>query len=383
MLLELDGHDFASALAFSPDGSHLALGNRMAPFSGLQVDVWRLENGRGLQTLDGLSGRIALVEFSRDGNRVAAMSHQWEIGVWDLKSGQLLYVFQAPAGPFADNAAIAFSDDNRSLAFTSGTNAVLWDLKNGKSKAWPLNPGFVDNVAFHPGLGKFLSCRVETKGGKWPAAGAPPIEHPRVARIREWSSKGLLDIAEITDFNWHVSKGAMARNASVLVLDGIDAGAKGKTRTVRIYSLPAAKELWSETIDPAAGSGGDLPLDPAGKFFSVQTYAVGKPLGAKLLEIGDGKTTNWLFIPQTLGPEAHFATTTANEGRDVRSVGLELRRNGQKTPLVTFPSRNSVGTAVQFNRAGTHFAWGTDDGAVILCDIAATQAKLAELHLGW
>src|SRR5207253_2661681 len=84
LLLELDHHDFVNAATFTPDGTHFATGNPMAPFSHLAVRVFQLENGRGLQTLHGLAGQIAQVDISHDSSRLAALSQSWEVGVWDL-----------------------------------------------------------------------------------------------------------------------------------------------------------------------------------------------------------------------------------------------------------------------------------------------------------
>jgi serine/threonine protein kinase/WD40 repeat protein len=382
LLFELDHHDFVTALAFSPDGTHLAAGNPRAPFSDFFVRVWQLENGRGLQTLDGLGGPIAFVELSHDGSRLAALSHLWEIGVWDLKSGKLLQVFPVPPGYLADNAAIALSGDNRYLAFTSGTNAVMWDLKTGKHlKTETLPRGMVDQVAWHPGLGKFISFRVETeKGQHWPFDRAADFrQDPRVGRLREWSLAGIKSLGVIKDFNKSVSDSALARNASILLVKGIRADDKGETEMVRAYALPAAKEIWS-------GSGHANPVSPDGKFHLYFAVEGGVAVRPKLLDFGTGKTEDlpedWPIVPDCLGPEGNYAASSVNEQRTGRAVGLKVQRRGDKTPLVVFGTRKS-GSASQFNLAGTHLAWGTTDGSVIVCDLAETQRRLAALGLGW
>ena len=64
-------------------------------------------------------------------------------------------------------------------------------------------------------------------------------------------------------------------------------------------------------------------------------------------------------------------------------VKASLCRGADPIPVASFLTDCSTPYALQFNRAGTHFAWGAIDGTVILCEIAATQAKLAEVMLGW
>jgi hypothetical protein len=72
IILELPFHDYATSLAFSPQGDRLAIANFHSPFYGLEIQVVRLENGRGLMSFHGLSGQIEFVEFSKDGSLLAA-----------------------------------------------------------------------------------------------------------------------------------------------------------------------------------------------------------------------------------------------------------------------------------------------------------------------
>jgi hypothetical protein len=86
-LLELKGAEFAVALAFSPDGRLLALGNVPNFNSPSQVCVFDLEFGRGIRTYRGLVSQVAKVCFSRDGRLLAAVAHDWQVGIWDVERG--------------------------------------------------------------------------------------------------------------------------------------------------------------------------------------------------------------------------------------------------------------------------------------------------------
>src|SRR5207244_5284373 len=116
-------------------------------------------------------------------------------------------------------------------------------------------------------LRKFLSFRVETENGKeWPLAAKTDFKlHPRVCRIRALTAKGLEDLGTIKDFNRAVVSTGMARNASVIAVEGFADNQKGLTRTVRVYSLPGCAELWSDSSSTKWSGGGGLPLDPEGK----------------------------------------------------------------------------------------------------------------------
>src|SRR5262249_42415776 len=131
-----------------------------------RFSVWDLEDGRGVRTLRGLAGQVARVCFSADGRRLAALAHDWAVGVWDVDSGRLLQRLRPPAGVLADNAALAFRPDGHRLAFAAGTAARLWDLDTGRELgAWPLPRGLVDVMTFHPGTGDLLLFRAEKPPG--------------------------------------------------------------------------------------------------------------------------------------------------------------------------------------------------------------------------
>jgi hypothetical protein len=69
--------------------------------------------------LYGLSSAIARVCVSPDSKRVAALAHNWQIGVWD-RTGRLLHVFDVPEGFTADNGALAFSPNSTHLGLCPG-----------------------------------------------------------------------------------------------------------------------------------------------------------------------------------------------------------------------------------------------------------------------
>jgi WD40 repeat protein len=106
------------------------------------------------------------VHFSADGTLLAALSHGWQVAIWDVRTGRLQHILDVPKGVFADNAALAFSPDGRQFAFATGGEktgeAPLWDLSTGqKLRSWILPPSLQDTLAFHPS-GKLLLYRVET-----------------------------------------------------------------------------------------------------------------------------------------------------------------------------------------------------------------------------
>jgi serine/threonine protein kinase/WD40 repeat protein len=387
LLLELATHDYASALAFTPDGRHLVSANAEAPYAGLAIRVRRLENGRGLQTFRGLSGRIEWVELSRDASLLAALSHQWDLGVWETKTGRLLHVFQPQPGLSTDNAGLAFSDDGRTLAFSTATGAYLWNVSDGAAKRFTLGPGLIDRVAFDVGSGKFLVGRVETLGGRaWPLAAKTDFrEHPRVYRLWELSPHGLREIDALKDFNRSILGANFARNGSILAIEGVTEGPTGRRRVERIYSLPDRNVIWSNAFETTYfGSSTMPPTDPRGEFVYWGSYIdATPPQRSRVVDTQTLKEQAWPDLPSCLGPHGSLALGPPNDPNGGGRNGLCLHRGASPMPLVTFATNRSAPHATQFNRQGTQFAWGTTDGNIILADIETIQDKLAELHLGW
>lgn len=136
LLLDIYTGDFITGLDFAPDGSRLAISNEDG-FAPKNVSIWNLDYGRGIQSLRGLSGPVSKVCFSADGRRIAALSHKWEVGVWEVWTGQLLRVFEAPRGEYADNAAMTFDSTGKHLAFSAGEKAKLWNIGSGSElRSW-------------------------------------------------------------------------------------------------------------------------------------------------------------------------------------------------------------------------------------------------------
>jgi hypothetical protein len=135
--------------------------------------------------LRGLSAQCSSVEFSAGGQLLATLAQNWEVGVWDVARNRLEYLFEAPQGISAENAALAFSRDNRQLAFATSENdereehavgkGTVIDIVGGKRvlRTKSLKEATFQDVAFFPSVtGIECLSRIRrfpqlSEGGEW------------------------------------------------------------------------------------------------------------------------------------------------------------------------------------------------------------------------
>jgi serine/threonine-protein kinase len=137
------------AVAFSPDGTTLAVGN----FANTSTSyLWDVATRQITATLTGTGHtQINAVAFSPDGTAVADGDFGGDTYVWDTAISKITFTFADPGSMNVD--ALAFSPDNFTLAVGDGNGCTfLWDTRNGKNAATHCDPlgGGVDAVAFSP-----------------------------------------------------------------------------------------------------------------------------------------------------------------------------------------------------------------------------------------
>lgn len=243
----------SSALAFNSNGSLIAAGGRRGAKDSLTT-IWRLEPDRGIKSLRGLASPVRQVFFASNSERVAAVTDDSHLGVWDVRDGHLRFVFEALATGIADNAGGCFDLTADRFAFAGREEVRLYDLRSGDTlRRWKLNPGYANRMAYDSS-GHLLLLRAEGKSettpGLWKLYALGDSEEPNLVLFQ-------------TNADWSVEDLAIGpRGDKFLVWSDPP---KGTLRTIYAHDIKTGKKLWEDVMhwndNPRAS------FDPSGGWF--------------------------------------------------------------------------------------------------------------------
>src|ERR1700752_834276 len=122
---EVSNHTQTTAIAFSPKGMTLAIGNTRG-----EVNLWDPITDRSLGGLNGPQRRVTNIAFSDDGQLIATTGSDNTIQLWDLNSRREL---RSVAGQSGRINSLDFNPNSHLLASSGDDGSTfLWDTRNGE-----------------------------------------------------------------------------------------------------------------------------------------------------------------------------------------------------------------------------------------------------------
>jgi WD40 repeat protein len=205
------------AVAFSVDGTRIAIGTSTTKAKASGIAIWNLQTGRQDIVLQGHTTIVKRIIFLPDGKRVLSCSNDKTIRLWDIASGQELRKFTGHTGLVS---RIALSPDGKQVVSASTSDGLrIWEVETGR-EVRRLDAGSVLGVAWSPRGARILS------GGS-DAAKVPAGDHS----IRLWDTDSG---KELHRFQGH-AKGVWAIE---FLPDGRHAVSGGADGSVRLWALP-------------------------------------------------------------------------------------------------------------------------------------------------
>ncbi len=355
--------NWTDGVAVSPVGDKLAFGSAAAFDDRGGLDVFRLDTARGVRTYRGLSGVVEQVWLSADGKHVAALAHNWQLGVWERESGKVIFVWDTPVGWTPDNAAVAFDGDT--LLFASGSHATRWSLTTGeRADSWDLPRGLDDHFLLRAGEPPLL---VRSDPGE-------QADGPRVVRARELLPDGK--VTAVYDLS-----GEELKKPELITL-----AADGRMVVIEKGYEPSRAHLFD------ARTGKRVPVDcewlPKGADFRLTDSGRVAFVGERLP--GGEERTHVVRLADQKRIATHpFQLNHVDDAGKLGLLslpltpdrpwdnGVALYRVGDERPLVTFDlGRPPVGHRISGD--GKYVTWGRRDGTVCVADVNRCLEQLAD-----
>ncbi|MFD6608683.1 NB-ARC domain-containing protein [Micromonospora chalcea] len=274
LIHKLSGHAATvSAIAISPDGSHIATS------SGCTVRIWSAQDGSLITTLSAHRGEVTCLAFSADGGLFASGGRAEAVKVWHTQSWEPHLSLSPHSGWVT---MIRFAADGTWIATADQENVRLWDLTKEGKRA-PLERADSRAVALHSSSdSRFLA-----------AAGQDAV-------IRVWDTRKRKLLASLGGHSDDITAVQFAPDATWMVSASRDG-------TVRTWDMEAAEER-----APIAAEAGLSTISPAlGEMWVVTT---GQHGGAQIWDISSGRSLSTIIHEQELPGERLRAAKTRPAG---------------------------------------------------------------------
>jgi WD40 repeat protein len=417
----------AVCLAFSPDSRLLACGHEGRTFS-----VWDPITGRGLREIlhgypvkplgypNPRSG-VSSLAFSPDGSRLAVAGSDGSGSLWEVATWKKCTTLEPPASWMDGIASLTFSPDGRLVAGANAGEICRWEVSSGKRVRVHDQPDMGPaHIALSPdGATVVMACgqrglQLWNRQTGQLIRTLDRLDRPEGCSWAACSPDGtLLASGRATDKAvrlWQVATGQVLRSfpkAEVAVFspDGKSvATASPLADPINLWEITTGKQLWS-CSDPFAKPG-SLVFSPDGKLLAwaggrddVNPFASKEtsrePFGVALADAATGRMLRRLHCPQpcrgvAFAPDGRTLAAATAEEIQLWEVGSwrRLRRAAGVPPIPPRPPMQDQVRPLAFSPDSRLLATEAGDHAIWIWEVrtdrvvrkhAGHQAKVTSL----
>jgi WD40 repeat protein len=319
---------WVSAVAVTPDGRRA-----ISASEDQTLQLWDLETGQTLRTLQGHTSAVGAVAVTPDGRRAISASEDQTLRLWDLETGQTLRTLQGHTS--AVDAVAVTPDGHRAISASEDQTLRLWDLETGQTlRTLQGHTSAVGTVAVTTDGRRAVSGSADKTARLWDLSAKDPGANPVVLRGHE---DAVNAVAISPDNHWVVtgSGDATARlwdlsakdpGANPVVLHGHEDAVNAvvispDNRWVITGSWDATARLW----DLSAKDPGANPVVLRGHDSRINAVAV-SPDNRWLVTGSDDKTVRvW-----DLSAKDPAANPVVLRGHDDRVTGVAVTADGRR-----------------------------------------------------
>jgi WD40 repeat protein len=361
------------AVAVSPDGRHLATGDR-----GGGVQLWSVDGGAGAE-LNGHSDAIERVAFNSDGKLLVSASDDETARLWDASTGSPIAELRGHDGIvhsaafLPDGMVVTGGEDGTIRTWSTSSDPVLLELPRPDDRR-------LRDIAFDPSGRRVVTAGEDLAARIWAIPGARVLHvlnHGRQAEdwveSAQFSHDGELVVtagADGTAKVWRASSGALlatlrepqataaldaafspdGRLVAVAGLAGGDHGPVVRLWRWRQRKLMLARGGFADRADGVAFSrSGSLLAEAGGNEVRVWRVTDGSPLGVFR---GRGDLTS-----VAIDPSGELVAAGGSTG----ATWVWDLRSGK--PMVRLAGHRSTVTSVGFSSDGRYLVTAGYDGA--------------------
>jgi WD40 repeat protein len=280
-----------NALALSPDGKLLA----SAHHDG-SLRFWEPNSGRELKRLWGHSGEVWAVRFSPDGGWIVSAGSDGAVRIWEVITNQEVRKFAAMDGGVLD---VEFSPDARTILTAGTAEALVWDVRPGRTRARDLE-ALWDGLRASDAARAFAAvCTLIEQGTEavtFLRKKIPPVQPSDPRQFARW-------IAALDDPRYTVRD-----SATKAIADRGDA------------AMPALRAALKKPLSPEARRRLEFLLDPL--YREPTSEEVLRSRAIQVLELGASSEARHLLQVWSEGAEGSGLTEAA------RAALVRLKRRG-------------------------------------------------------